>query len=384
MKNYIGYLNETKLNKKYGFFMFLDAIDHMKNSFVNKDYLNTKNFNIFFKTDNIKDKQKLTDFLEFKMSLNVAYQTFIHIRNLRLSFYFGVRNYFLEYGFLDDKKNTVYKVGEFKINSNFLKTIIDSYKSFVLISKVLSEIKLKDLITLQNIKNDLRYLFDVKFNEIQIRDNDKVIKKIDNIELKNYYKGNDDIRLFFDEWCFNYKWYYTTYNYIDNDNNYTYFIVKIKNTDTDLNFLKKNFDIKRISENNEESSSFVDQTPRTNVVDPMTTEPLNAPQLKVLNKNLSKNTNIDKEKELIKYFKDLKRILLKLSKDVTKNKSYITNHLYPLVGKYQKPFNDIKKDLYWLQDKLSNNMNFIEGEENKLKRKMDRQKIKNKKNKNKK
>jgi len=380
MKNYNRYLNESKLNGKYGFFMFLEIIDNMKNSFLNKDYLNIKNFNIFFKTDKIKDKQKLTDSLEYKMSLNVAHQTLIHIRNLKLSFYFGVRNYMLEYGFLDNNKNVVYKVGEFKINSSFLKSITVSYKSVVLISKILNIINLKDLIDLQSIKNDLIYLFDIKFNNIQIKDNDKVIKRIDNIELKNYYK-DDDIRIYFDKWCFNYKWYYKTYNYVDENNNDTFFIIKLKDTDKDLLFLKKNFDIKKISENKDDESSFVDQTPRTNVVEPLITEPLNAPKLKILNKNLSKNTNIDKEKELIKYFKDLKRVLININKDNTKNKSYITKHLYTLVGKYKKPFNDVKKDLYWLQDKLYNDINFIDNEEVKLTKKIERQKQKNKKKK---
>jgi len=361
-------LNESKLNGKYGFFMFLNIIDLLNNAFINKDYLNTKNFNIFFKTNKIKDKNKLTDLLEYKSSLNISYSTLIHIRNLRLSFYFGVRNgYYLEYGFHDDLKNIIYKTGEFKITSIFLKQITESYKSIVLISNILNNINLKNLKLLQNIKNDIIYLFDIKFNNIEIKDNNKIIKTINNIELKNYF-NNGDIRLFFDKWCFNYKWYYSIYNYIDSDDNNTYFIIKLKETDNELNFLKKNYDINKIKENKDESS-FSDMIPRTNVLDPITTEPLNAPKLKIINKKSSKDI-FNKEKELIKYFKDLKKVLININKDNEKNKSYITKYLYSLVGKYKKPFNDVKKDLYWLKNKLNNDINFIDNEEIKLKNKI--------------
>jgi len=378
MKSYKEYikLNESKLNGKYGFFMFLDIIDEMKNSFIKEDYLNVRNFNIFFTTDNIKDKNKLTDLLKYKRSVDVAYATIQHIRNLRLSFYFGVRDFVLEYGFHDDLKRMVYKVGEFKITSKFLNSLL-SYKSITLISRILSNVKLKDLNLLQDVKNDIKYLFDVKFNDIKINHEDKVVKKINNLELKNYY-DNDNLSDYFDSWSFKHKWYYSTYNYIDIDDDYTYFYVKIKNKDEYLNLLKRKTDIKnlkKIEENNVDDGNFSDVIPRTTVAEPMITEPLNAPKLKVTKKdNGEKMNSIEKQKELIRYFKSLKRIIISVNKDMIKNKSYLSKHLYKVVGEYKKPFNDVKKDLQWLVYKLRDDRYFIEKQEEELSKKIEKKK----------
>lgn len=245
MKKYNDFINENfKLNGKYGFFIFLDVIDELKNSFIKEDYLNKKGFNLFFTTDNIKDKNKLSNILEFKKSLNVTYETLIHIRNLRLSFYFAVSDFKLEYGFHDDLKNMIYKTGETKITSSFLRNL-SSYKSITLISNILKNVNLKELEILQKVKLDIKYLFDKKFNDIEILDTNRIVKKINNIELKNYY-DKDNIIDYFNSWCFKHKWYYSTYNYIDIDEENTYFYVKTKEKDDELNFIKRKTDIKNI------------------------------------------------------------------------------------------------------------------------------------------
>jgi hypothetical protein len=72
----------------------------------------------------------------------------------------------------------------------------------------------------------------------------------------------------------------------------------------------------------------------------MITEPLEAPKMKMFNgvkKNDGKTMKkMDKEKELIKYYKDLKRIILAVNKDILKDNSYVTKHLYKIVGQYKK------------------------------------------------
>ncbi|MCB1713411.1 MAG: hypothetical protein KDH96_13370, partial [Candidatus Riesia sp.] len=68
--NYIqNHINESEYNGKYGFFLFLEIIDLMKNSFIKENYLNTTDFNLFFTTDKIMDLKKLELNLEFKKSL---------------------------------------------------------------------------------------------------------------------------------------------------------------------------------------------------------------------------------------------------------------------------------------------------------------------------
>ena len=376
MKSYNSFsiLNEHKLNGKYGFFMFLDIIDQNNNSFIKEDYLNTSDFNLFFTTDKIKDKMKLTDMLEFKKSLSVAYATISHIRNLRLSFYFGVRYSMLEYGFHDDIKRIVYKIGEFKVNSSFLNNL-SSYKCTSLIYDILKDVKLKNLVLLSNIKTDISYLFDNKF-EVNIDSETTLSKKISSLELKNYYTGSD-VRIFFDSWCFKHRWYYSVYNYIDTDDTYTYFMVKIKDKDDELKMIKRKYDIKSIEKIKEdkESSNPV-------VRDAMLTEPLKAPKLKPQKNDKKKNNKkiapadkkIEKQKELIKYYKDMKKVILWLNKDMEKNKSYTSHHLYWLVGKWKKSFDDVKKDVQWMVYKLREDPDFIEKQEEDLRGKIEKRK----------
>jgi len=389
MKNYKNFseLNESKLNGKYGFFMFLDIIDKLKNSFINENFLNVRDFNIFFTTDKIKDKNKLSDLIEYKKSLDVAFITLSHIKNLRLSFYFGVRDYNIEYGFHDDLKRMVYKIGEFKITSKYLNSL-SSYKCITMISKILKNANLKDLGLLQKSKNDLKYLFDEKFNDIKIQHGNMVVKKINNIELKNYY-NQDNISDYFNSWSFKHKWYYNTWNYIDTNQDDTYFYIKIKDADSELNLLKKN-DIKHLKKLHEDTDiepddKFVDTVPGMPVNEPMVTEPLNTPVLKMMNGRKNKTGKTmkkdEKEKELIKYYKSLKKIIITVNKDMIKDKGYLTKYLYKVVGEYKKPFDLVKKDLQWLVYELRKNQYFIENEEENFKEKIEKKKEKEKRTK---
>jgi hypothetical protein len=355
-------INESKLNGKYGFFMFLEIIDEMKNSFIKENHLNTSDFNMFFTTDKILDKNKLTNILEYKNSIDVSYQTLIHIRNLRLSFYFGIRNFVLEYGFHDDLKRMVYKTGEFKITSSFLKNL-SNYKCITLINNILKNSNLKNLVMLQNIKNDNKNLIDKKFTDIKIYD-DRVIKKINNIELNNYIKN--DISEFFDSWSFKHKWYYSTYNYIDINELDTDFHIKLKDPDKDLNLLKRTTDIKNITENVDDPLKHVDQEKCDNpeIFEPMNREPLEALPLKINKKNNKKsnkktNTKEEKIKEKIKYYTDLEKSIKSINKDISKNNGYLTKYLYKIVGKYQRSFEVVKNDMKWLNNKLLNDPEFI-------------------------
>jgi hypothetical protein len=381
--------SKTKLNGKYGFFMFLEIIDEMKNSFISEDYLNTSDFIIFFTTDKISDTNKLSDKLEYKQSLDVSYETIKHIGNLRLSFYFGIRDFNLEYGFHDDLKRAVYKTGQFKISSSFLKSL-SSYKCISLIRNILKNLSLNDVKRLKSIKSDLKYLFDGK-GIVEILDEERVACTVN----KDFIKASN-VNDYFDAWCFKHKWYYTTYNYTYEKEKDIDFLVKLKEPDSGLNYLKKHYDIKNIKKIYEDNE--MPSTPSnpemigTGISEPTITEPLKADKLTArkykpdhpeLNRPGQKKTNpylnkgdrakqiqkekSDRNKYLIKYYKELQRAVLKIDKDSAKNKSYLTRYIYKIVYDYKKPFSEVKKDILWMYNKLKSNPDFVSQEELRLK-----------------
>jgi hypothetical protein len=196
----------------------------------------------------------------------------------------------------------------------------------------LKKTKLKILVLLQQIKNDLVNFVDDNNNNITIYENGVI---------KHIKKDNetDIINTMFLRWCEKHKWYkYVNCDVTDDENN------------TNLTITLKD----NINEEKDDST-FVDIIPRTIVAEPMITEPLNAPKLKI-NKN---NKISDKKKEREKYIKDLKRTLDKIKKDMSKNKSYLTKHITGIVSKYNKRFKDVKKDLQWLNWKLNQDPNFL-------------------------
>jgi hypothetical protein len=347
-ENYVN--NEFKMGGKYTFFMFLLVIDELKNSFVKEDYLNIKDFNLFFTTDHIKNKTNLINLLQYKKTLEYGYDTFIKLKQHRLSFYFGIKDYILEYGFHDDMKRIIWKIGEFKMTNVFLKNL-SSYKSIVLISKILNNINLKELILLQKIKTDIKELFGINTGQCLIEDELRVVKKINNIELLNYYRDNK-ISDYFNNWCSNFKWFYNTYNYVFTDEDNTYFYVKLKKSDSGLNYLNKKLSIKYLSEDKE--------VLRSEIYEPLNREPLNSDKPDVREKPKGKKLPNNKNDFLKKYYVDLNKVLEKIKKEKDKNNSYLSKFLYPIVDKYQKKFNDVKKDLQWLIYKLNKNPNFIE------------------------
>jgi hypothetical protein len=247
-------------------------------------------------------------------------------------------------------KRIIWKIGEFKMTNVFLKNL-SSYKSIVLISKILNNINLKELILLQKIKTDIKELFGINTGQCLIEDELRVVKKINNIELLNYYRDNK-ISDYFNNWCSNFKWFYNTYNYVFTDEDNTYFYVKLKKSDSGLNYLNKKLSIKYLSEDKE--------VLRSEIYEPLNREPLNSDKPDVREKPKGKKLPNNKNDFLKKYYVDLNKVLEKIKKEKDKNNSYLSKFLYPIVDKYQKKFNDVKKDLQWLIYKLNKNPNFIE------------------------
>ena len=100
LKDFQTYIKENQnapVDGRYGFYMFLHSLDELKFSFIKtSDYLNTGNFNYFFRTETIKNKLDVLDNFEFKESNKNTFKTYNKLQSERLTFYFGIRNNILE------------------------------------------------------------------------------------------------------------------------------------------------------------------------------------------------------------------------------------------------------------------------------------------------
>lgn len=140
-----------ELSKKNSFQIFLDVIEEFGYKFNSQDYMNTGTYSYFFQTDIIKIDIKLLDSFEFKTSLHTAYGTLMKLKGKRISFYFGVKETSLEYGFFDIDAEMVYKIGEFNININYLKSLKN--RCLISIKKQLNNSNIRFVYLLHKVKN---------------------------------------------------------------------------------------------------------------------------------------------------------------------------------------------------------------------------------------
>jgi hypothetical protein len=231
IKNFLTYINETKQeptnDNRYGFYMYLQTLDELKFSFIKSgNYLNTGNFLYFFRTEWIKNPTKILNEFESKNSIRNVFRIYNKINQEKLSFYFGIRNGILEYGFYNDLKDVIYKAGEFKIKDSELRKMT-SYKCLTMISGILKIASTKTLKLLHEIKKDMKYLFEDKTNKgTTILTTMRLRKPIN----KNLLKNEKDLDVYFTNWCNDHPWGEKVESYIDDsENDYVSFYVKIKN-----------------------------------------------------------------------------------------------------------------------------------------------------------
>lgn len=228
MDNYSEYIKENKkitLDGKNGFFMFLTLIDDMKMNFIkSNNYLNTGKYQYFFTTENVRKKDNFVQIFDDLMSLNITCRTAQKIKDIRMSFYFGIKDNILEYGFHDDMKTQIYKTGEFEVNSNYIKKL-KSYKCLSLIEDVLKKCNLNNLNILQSIKKDFKNWVP-NLGYILILNENVIKKSIDKKEIKD---ENENLLYKYENWCKDFSWFNKVYYYIDeNDNDDITFYIKVK------------------------------------------------------------------------------------------------------------------------------------------------------------
>jgi len=168
----------NKLGGKSAFLIFLKLIDNFKYRFYNQDYMNTGSYLYFFQTDKLKDKQQLLDVLEYKKSIPSGHGTLKKLGQDRVSFYFAIKEFKLEYGFYDIDKTMVYKLGIFDINTRYLKTLTN--RCLLPIKSSLNKIIIKYVIALHKVKP--------LFNLFQGYDGDKKI--LDEFRIRCSYDKN--------------------------------------------------------------------------------------------------------------------------------------------------------------------------------------------------
>lgn len=157
MKTYLQHLNENNPPPLAGagaFEIFLEIIDEFGQEFTKTNYLNTGEYAYFFTTEPLAGNQEVLRRLELKTSLATAYSTLYTIQQARVSFYLGVKGFRLEYGFFDDNKRLVYKVGMFKINNRYLQKL-DHRDCFNLVRGVFQRTNLQHLQVLHQVKTDM-------------------------------------------------------------------------------------------------------------------------------------------------------------------------------------------------------------------------------------
>lgn len=229
---YIDYIKENsleKLDRKNGFFMYLNLIDEMKMTFIKTShYLNNKDYQYFFTTEHIKNKEKFTELFDKMLSLQTTCGVAQGNTDKRLSFYFGVRNNKLEYGFQDDSDRDIMKTGEFDVDYRVLRGL-RSFKCLSLIQGILAKSRLFNLNLLQDIKNDLEYWLEGN-GEILIFNEEIVTKTIDKEDIKEVFEDVTKLLYKYEKWCEGFKWFNKIHFYIDaEDEKVVTFYIKIKN-----------------------------------------------------------------------------------------------------------------------------------------------------------
>lgn len=231
IKSFLTYIRENQeknvIDGRNGFFIILQILDTLKFSFIKSgNYLNVGNFLYFFRTEWIKNPVNVLNSIQSKDLIKNTFKIYSKIKDEKLSFYFGVRNGNLEFGFYNDLKDVIYKTGEFKIRDSELRKMT-SFKCVTMISGILRLASTKTLTILHQIKKDMKYLFEDKTSKgISILTTMRLRKVIEKKELdqKNY----DDLIKYFVDWCNKYPWGKKVEAYIDDTEDDVSFYIKIK------------------------------------------------------------------------------------------------------------------------------------------------------------
>ena len=212
---------------KNAFDIFLDIICDFDLLFVKQNIYNTSDYNYFFTTEKITKTYEILDVLKRKKSLERAYMTLGSIREMRLSFYFGIKENVLFYGFFNEDNSYVYLVGKFEITPKDLKTI-SKKKCVKTIRIILENSNLKNLKLLQLIKVDFHTLFEDVENDVEILDEYRIKNTFPIEILKEEDREENKLSIYLTQWSRNFKWTDKCYYFVHVTEKYAHFYIKIK------------------------------------------------------------------------------------------------------------------------------------------------------------
>ena len=124
------------------FGVFMDIVSDTGCKFIDADAMNTGDFSYFYRTGKF-DPAVVMSILSYKSSLSYALNVLEHLSGCDVSFYFGVKGFDLEYGFLDETMMVTYKVGRFFTTSRFVKNMY--YSCMVDVKKRVNQTNLKNV-----------------------------------------------------------------------------------------------------------------------------------------------------------------------------------------------------------------------------------------------
>lgn len=220
--------NNIELSGKHAFDIFLDVIDDFDLLFIKQDYYNTGEYSYFFTTERMTKNQEIIDVLKRKNSLKTAYMTLGSLKNMRLSFFFGVKDYTVFYGFYNETNRYVYKVGKFGTTNKDFKKMLYNKKCMKSIRSVIEKSNLKNLKQLQLIKVDFHTLFNNTEKDIEIIDEWR-IKSTYSIDIfKEEDRDEEKLRIYTTQWSRNFSWTEKCYYYVRLTEKYAHFYIKLK------------------------------------------------------------------------------------------------------------------------------------------------------------
>jgi len=218
--------NKIKLSGKNAFDIFLDIINDFDILFVKQDYYNTGDYSYFFTTERITKTQELINVLKRKKSLEIAYKTLGSIKELRLSFFFGIKGYDCFYGFYNEDNRYIYKVGKFRIQNKDFRKLYRN-KCMKTIRNVIEKGNLKNMKILQEIRVDFHTLFDKIDSNVEILDEHR-IKNTFKIDIfKPEDRDETKLRVYLTQWSRNFKWSDKCYYFIQLTDKYIHFYIKL-------------------------------------------------------------------------------------------------------------------------------------------------------------
>ena len=234
---YYDYIKENeglKLDGRHGFFMFLKLIDDLKMHFIKSNhYLNMGKYQYFFTTEHVAKKEDFHGYFTDSMSLKITCETAEQIKDERISFYFGVKNNNLEYGFQNDMSREIYKTGLFKVDTKYIRSL-KSYKCLALIEGVLKNSNLSNLTILHEIKSALKTGWYEGKGDVIVLNENIVKKSVNKEDLKDEIKDVNALLRKYEQWCEKFKWINKVFYYIDSeDEDKVTFYIKIKPKQTD-------------------------------------------------------------------------------------------------------------------------------------------------------